>query len=238
MFHRRLGRIASMFVPCGVAIPVIRGPLRGMKWIAGSAAGGGKGLSVILNLVEPEQLDIAKKLVPADGVCFDIGANVGLYTLLFAARCRQTFAFEPLPRNIRYLSKTLHVNKVNNVTIVPCAVSDSKGLSLFHEGVNCAMGKLSNIGKQPVATISCDEFVDIVGLMPDLIKIDVEGAELSVLNGSKNLLSCRKPVILLSTHGESLRDDCLELLRKVGYTQISSLNGFRGGLGSEFAIMP
>lgn len=233
----RLGIILSKLVPSGMLVPVLRGPLRGVRWIAGSAVGPAKGLSVVLNLTEPEQLEMARKLAPSVGVCWDIGANVGLYTLLLSRYSMHVFAFEPLPRNIWYLARTLEVNGVTNATIVPCAVSDFVGLSAFQEGANSAEGRLDNEGRQPVAVISGDAFASTYGVVPSLVKIDVEGGELSVLKGANKLLLNHKPTIFLSTHGESRKVDCFSFLRNVGYSQFMPLNSDEIDLASEFLVM-
>lgn len=233
----KLGIIFSKLVPSGMIVPVLTGPLRGAKWIAGAAAGEGKGLSVVLNLSEPGQFDMAKKLAPADGICFDIGANVGLYTLLFARYSKCVFAFEPLPRNIRYLSKILEINGVRNAFIMPCAMSDSTELLRFQEGETCALGKLDIRGTQPVIALSCDDFVSAYEVVPSLLKIDVEGSEMSVLKGAESLLSNHKPIILLSTHGEQLRISCLEFLKRMGYSQIVPLDSNEINTASEFAVI-
>jgi len=215
----------------------VRGPLRGAKWISGAAAGAGKGLSIILNLVEPKQLELAKRLAPACDICFDIGANVGLYSLLFARYSKQVFAFEPFPRNISYLSKTLKLNGVGNVIIVPYAVHDSTKLMYFLEDKNFALGRLDNRGKLPCVAVSCDDFVSAYKIVPSLLKIDVEGSEMAVLNGAKNLLSKHRPIVLLSTHNEKLRISCLEILKKMKY-QIQPLDAEKIERASEFVATP
>ena len=53
--------------------------------------------------------------------------------------------------------------------------------------------------------------------MPDVLKIDVEGAELAVLQGGMEILKRRKPTIFLSTHSIELRESCLNLLKEIGY---------------------
>jgi FkbM family methyltransferase len=235
---RKLGMVVAKLIPAGTVVPIFRGPLRGYKWITGAAAGEGKGLSVPLHLSEPEQLDVARRLAPADGICFDIGANVGFYTLLFAKYSKHVFAFEPVPRNIGYLWKMLEVNGVRNATIVPCAVSDSTRLFSLQTGENCALGRLQCIGEQPIAVVSLDDFVFAYKIVPSLLKIDVEGEEMSVLKGAKNLLSNGKPVILLSTHQEALRFECLEFLKGMKYCQVIPLNSHELDRASEFAVIP
>jgi FkbM family methyltransferase len=193
-----------------------------------------RGLSVVLGFVEPKQLGAARELATVNDICFDIGANVGLYSVLFARHCRHVVAFEPVPRNIRFLSRTLEVNSARNVTIVPCAVSDSTGLSRFQHGARWGVGRLSEAGDQPALTVSCDEFVHTQSIVPSLLKIDVEGAEMLVLSGARRLLAEQRPVILLSTHGEGVRKSCLDLLVEMGYTRIVPLDARR----SQFAITP
>jgi FkbM family methyltransferase len=234
MTARRLGSLLSKLIPDGLSLPVLAGPLRGAKWIAGAAAGGGKGLSVVFNRAEPEQLATAEKLAPAGGICLDIGANVGLYTLLLARGAAHVFAFEPFPRNIGYLCRTLEVNRVRNVTVISCAVAEAVALASFAVGDNCALGRLSAAGDQPVVTISVDAFAAAYGIAPSLMKIDVEGAELAVLKGARDTLARRHPVILLSTHGDDARRECLQLLTRLEY-DIAPLNRPTVDDASEFA---
>jgi FkbM family methyltransferase len=205
------------FVPSNVAFPIVRGPLKSSKWISGAAPGEAKGLSVLFNLSENAQIKQAMKFLKKDAVCFDVGANVGMYSLLFAKYSRFVYAFEPLPRNISYLKRTLQINNVENVCIVSMAMACATGVMHFQEG-NCnSEGKLCEDGKLTVNTISCDDFVSNHEA-PNLVKIDVEGAELSVLQGAKNTLLEHTPNILLSTHSQKLKNDCLDLLRSMDYT--------------------
>lgn len=224
-------RYLTNIVPSGLALPVVRGAW----WIAGAAAGQGNGLSVIANLAEPVQLDHAVRLATPEAIFFDIGANVGLYTILMARRCRHVYAFEPLPRNLRYLARAVEINRLSNVTIVPCAVADRVALTYFEAGENCATGYVAETGAQPVLTVSCDEFMDRCGVVPSLLKIDVEGGEIVVLRGASRSLASR-PHILLSTHSDALRNECLDLLRSRGYTAFQRLDDGSLPGAAEFVI--
>ena len=228
----------SKFIPKYIPLPIIRGPLRGFKWITSAAAGEAKGLSILVNFVEPKQIAIAKKLMREDFICFDIGANVGLYSLLFSRYAKSVYAFESLLRNVQYLAKTLAYNSVKNVKIIPYAVSNTNKPSFFKEGLDHSRGKLDNNGNIPILTISLDMFVSKTKINPNLIKIDVEGAELCVLKGAKNLLSNEKPIILLSTHGYQTKIDCLRYLKKLNYQEIKILNASSIEKASEFVIKP
>ena len=234
--RRRLLMGAASLVPRGIVLPIVAGPLKGMRWIAGAAPGVGKGLSVVVNQAEPQQMAAAAALVPDGGVCFDIGANVGLYTLLMARRAARVYAFEPLPRNVRYLAATVAANRLTNVTIVPCAVAASVGLAAFAEGADWGRGSLGAGGTQPVGTVSVDAVVERTGSAPALLKIDVEGAEMDVLTGAAALLASHRPALLLSTHSDALRAACLQRLREIGYRRIRPLNAAAEAEASEFAI--
>ncbi len=207
-----------------LAYPVLRGPLRGTRVILGAAAGPGGGASIYLNRVEPQQtLAFAAALNPGD-VVFDLGANVGYYTLLAARRVGPrgaVFAFEPAARNIAYLYRHLELNRVTNVTLVTAACSDALTLEAFSTGGNCAMGHLGDDGNPgaavPVLTVPVDAIVQRFGAMPRVIKVDVEGAELAVLRGAQDTLRRAKPTLFLSTHSDRLRQACLDTLALCGY---------------------
>jgi FkbM family methyltransferase len=210
-----------------VAYPVVRGPLRGARFILGALAGEGGGATVYFNMIEAEQTSAFVKTMREGYVLFDIGANVGYYTILGArlvgSRGR-VFAFEPALRNLVYLNRHVLINKASNVSIISAACSDALSLTVFESGENFATGHLidsKNVGNSKgiclVPTVSVDTVVQQLGIYPDVIKADVEGAELSVLKGAHITLQQVKPQIFLSTHSEELRSACLEYLKKIGY---------------------
>lgn len=220
-------------------MPYYDGPLKGKKWLVGSAAGEGKGMSVVINRAEFEMMNYAENLLKNNKdfrVCFDIGANAGLYTLLFSKYAEKVYAFEPLPRNIKYLARILEINKVRRCSIVPAAVSSCSKISFFSEGANCALGKLDTNGTMPVLVITCDQFFSETGIIPDLLKIDVEGEELNLLEGAEKLLDQHHPSILLSTHSDQLRVDCFDFLTRKNYMTFIPLNSESLEKASEFAI--
>jgi FkbM family methyltransferase len=210
-------------IPVGAVLPIVSGPLRGARWLAGAAAGEARGLSVLVNRCEPTALARVASLVRPDDVCFDLGANVGLYSLLFARRARQVVAFEPSPRNLAFLVRTHAANRCENVTVVPWAVSDADGMTRFTAGPNIAQGHLSTAGEQPTATTSLDSFVRTFGVTPSLIKMDVEGAELAVLQGASALLREAAPRLVIEMHSPGLHEGCIGLLRSHGYTRFEQV---------------
>ena len=231
--------------------PVVRGPLRGSWYILGATAGEAGGVSVHFGLQEVEQSRCLTNLLKAGQVFFDVGANVGFYSLLGARLVRSTgrvVAFEPMPRNLAFLYRHVRLNRADNVTILPLACADALSTELFVAGENHALGRLEGSNGEPkttssqspgllVATISLDAAAEKLGLRPDVIKIDVEGAELRVLQGAANILTQVRPVLLLSVHSDQLRKACLAHLSERDY-RIAPLNSPSIQGATEFLAKP
>lgn len=225
---RRAGRaIYGKLLPRR-AYTVMRGHLRGAKFVLGALEGEGGGGSVYFNLVEPEQTACFAENVNAGDVFFDVGANVGYYTILgsrLVGKNGLVVAFEPVARNLAHLFNHVEINKLENVSIVSSACSDEIALAAFSTGPNNAMGHLTGENNSEtsaknlmlVPTITLDAVAERLGVIPNVLKIDVEGAELTVLRGASGKILPAKPKIFLSLHSETLRTDCLEYLEKFGY---------------------
>lgn len=233
---RNILRPLARLIPDNLALPVVTGPLKGLRWISGAAPGRGKGLSVCWNRTEREQIAAAEALAPRGGLCFDVGANVGLYTLLLARHAAQVVAFEPAPRNLRHLWAHVQRNGLDNVQVIPAAASDSQSMTGFETGRDPGRGHLSDSAGQIVTTVRLDDVAARLGRMPDLIKIDVEGAEAAVLRGAIDILRHRRPTLLLSTHGPKVRRQCMDLLTVLGYEPATPLNGDTPEEASEFVM--
>ncbi len=226
-FLRRVGRTVYGKILPRRAYRVMRGHLRGAKFVLGTLEGEGGGGSVYFNLVEPEQTSVFVENLADGDVFFDVGANVGYYTVLGSRLVGENglvVAFEPVARNLAHLYNHVALNKLENVSIIPAACSDEISLAAFSTGPNNAMGHLTDENNEMpgknlmlVPTVTLDEVAERLGVVPDVLKIDVEGAELSVLRGASSKILPAKPKIFLSLHSEILRTDCLEYLRKFGY---------------------
>jgi FkbM family methyltransferase len=176
---------------------------------------------------------------PGDTV-FDIGANIGLYTLPAALKLRGTgsvYAFEPVPLWFQRLRENIKLNRLSSTSNV---FTYNVGLSDKDERCNLVMkevqgsgmgGISSNYPTQmekdktvviPVQLFRGDDFLLEKGISwPNVVKIDVEGAELAVLQGLEKTLQysgCRfilcevHPVLMNDSHGEVQK-----LLEKYGY---------------------
>lgn len=203
-------------------MPVLQGPLRGARWLVGASDHG-----CWLGSYEYRKQRVFQRLVREGSVVYDIGANVGFYTVLaskLAGRSGRVYAFEPVPRNCRFLRKHVEMNRAANVSVIEMAVSSTNGEAAFDSSGSHAMGHLDTRGTLKVRTISVDSFVfDQAMPAPAVIKIDVEGAEVDVLTGSRETLRRHRPCILLATHGDAIQQECCRILKNHDFV-LTSLN--------------
>ncbi len=163
---------------------------------------------------EPEIVALLKTLVDPGRDAIDIGANVGLYTVLISDLLfepQKTLAVEPTPRAGRLLSLNLERNNVSKKVIVyRGAVGEAAGSitmnvipgkeeyssrnDLTHHAI---AGERSEQIVVPCQTV--DALVDLWRLKPGFMKIDVEGAERTVLAGAKKTIHEFRPVILFES---------------------------------------
>lgn len=195
-------------------LPVLAGPLAGARWIAASAL-----QSCLEGSYELENQQLLVEWLQPGAVVFDVGANVGFFTLL-AARLvgsgGRVIAFEPVPQALASLRRHLELNHLDNVTVIPAAVSAEAGQAHFQQHTDLTMGRLGDQGELEVELVSLDGLLDELP-KPSLLKIDVEGEEVNVLRGASRLLREQRPMLLLATHGSAVHEQCCGLLREAGY---------------------
>ena len=183
---------------------------------------------------EVEQEQVFLEMVPNRKV-FDIGANIGIFTLLAASRGAEVFAFEP-SRMVRIqLKRNIDLNRLEErITIVPEAVADTQGTTCFFEtrNDNWGVGRIFLYGHTPdesvhytVPTKTLDQFVAELG-MPDVVKMDIEGAEWLVLRGAScTLADHNAPDFLIEFHPGEIQalggsiETCISQLRAFGFKQ-------------------
>lgn len=200
-------RAPLRLIPKSAAVPIMSGPNRGMRWIPGSLTHG-----CWLGTYERHSAKFIASQVQPGMTVFDVGANVGYYTLLMSRRVGHTgrvFAFEPNQANIAILKKHILLNGLKNVEVIEAAVSDEAGNSLFL-GAG-ATGTLSTTGT-PVRTVVLDDCP-----IPDFIKMDIEGAETYALRGSSRILNKRHTNWFIALHREAFQE-VPRLLDASGYS--------------------
>jgi FkbM family methyltransferase len=199
----------------GIYVKIKSGPLKGKKWIVTS---GGK---FIQGDQEKYKTDAFMKNFAAGDVFFDIGAHFGYYSAIAAMinnGSGQVFAFEPRPMNAGFFRKHMKINDFKNVTLIEAAVGETDKDVHFDTGHGSATGHVSNNGDISVKQVSIDRMVkDSFLPVPGFIKIDVEGGEIEVLRGSKEVISKYKPKMIIATHTPECYQFVIEFLDRNKY---------------------
>lgn len=198
-------------------VSVRSGLNKGMLWVAGSSVH-----ACWLGHYEQEKQALVKRLTKPGMKVFDIGANAGFYTLAFSRLVGATghvWSFEPYAGNALNLMRHLALNDIANTTLVQTAVAARAGVSGFKTEFSDSEWRMSDqAGTYMVPTIALDQLV-ASGILPvpDIIKLDVEGAEAQVLEGASNLLGQGKTSLLIALHGTEPFRQCVALLGRLRY---------------------
>ncbi|HUA74451.1 MAG TPA: FkbM family methyltransferase [Solirubrobacteraceae bacterium] len=190
---------------------------------AGAAAGYALGTS------EPLIQDLFAAHVPPGGVVWDVGANIGFYSLIAARLVGEggkVIAFEPLPDNQRAVLRNVELNGLGNVELVALALSDSEGEAELEIHDSPTWAKLDTSGdtafkRDTAASGSVRVEVSTLDAQlarlpaPQLVKMDIEGAEVAALRGASKLLGECRPALICELHGTNAA--VVELLRAHDY---------------------
>jgi FkbM family methyltransferase len=166
------------------------------------------GLSTLLGGgFERVELEEASQLARPATTAIDVGANVGLHTVVLARAVGpggKVLAFEPEPSNLSRLRDNVRRNGLNNVEIHPFALADRAGAAVLHlasDGLYHSIGAIyeGGIGRDiRVPTQTLDAVWKSAGCpMVSFVKIDTEGTELIVLQGAELLLAVHGPTLLI-----------------------------------------
>jgi FkbM family methyltransferase len=163
----------------------------------------------------------------------DVGGHIGLVAMPASQVVDaggKVYAFEPGTANLRYLRRHLELNHIDNVEVVDALVGDQHGDTVFFEqagptGQNSVVVKKNHdlYSQTTRRQITLDAFCDKRALAPDVVKIDVEGAEIMVLRGARQMLARCLPTIFLSVHPHELTllgsstAELSELIDQIGY---------------------
>jgi FkbM family methyltransferase len=191
-------------------------------------------VTYVSGLYEPNSLIVARELLPEGGVFVDVGASVGLFSLLGARKVGpsgRVFSFEPSVRDFKRLAEHLELNRLDNVKATRLAIADSIGSATLtiaseahsgHNTIGSAFGHqgIEAIGAERVRTTTLDHFLDCHQVNRlDLVKLDIEGSELKALSGMRGALERLRPSLMfevfeaaLEINGASV--DALEAILK------------------------
>jgi FkbM family methyltransferase len=186
---------------------------------------GSRGFFMMRDYYEP-LLEILDSILKPGEVFFDCGANQGIFTLAAAKLVGEkgkVLSIEPQPYAVKCINENLKLNQLDNVTVTEAAVSDQKGrVTLDLSQSEVAASIVSDFGGSntlEVETVTLDDMAEEIHTMPDVIKLDVEGAEYMALQGAIEVIDTSKPVLVLEVWDAS-DEHCSqfhELLQARGY---------------------
>ncbi len=192
---------------------IAMGPLKGLTFSGGE-------LIYRLGVYELHIQYALEGMLRTGQIFYDIGANNG-YLSLLGARCvgetGKVFAFEPLPENAARARALMEENQIGNYQLTPKAVASKPGVAEFYLGDdhNAHTPSLIRGRREHAITVdvtTLDQFAEDHP-WPNLIKMDIEGAEVMALRGSTELLSSdHPPKWLIEVHSDDNEQDLREIL--------------------------
>jgi FkbM family methyltransferase len=199
-----------------------RGIGRGLRFNSGRSMAG-----YMLGTAEPD-VQLALMSIVLEGMSvFDLGANVGFISMI-AARLvgpgGYVISIEPLPANVRQIRHNAALNRFAHVTVCEAAIGREDGEACFDTTDFPTTGRLHNetriheekTGELKVAVRQLDSVIADSGFpQPDIIKMDVEGAETDVLAGASRTLTSARPLMLIELHGTN--ESVAQALEEYGY---------------------
>jgi FkbM family methyltransferase len=162
-----------------------------------------------------------KNFLYPGGTFVDVGAHIGYFTLIAAdivGPKGRVIAFEPDPRNASILTANVNsAGKDDMVKIVRAAVGAKSGTILFQSGHDYC-SRIAAEGERSETIVVVQRTLNEFDLpQGTVIKVDVEGAEVDVLQGATNHLEDKKTTWIIEAHRSDLEQTILTILRQYGY---------------------
>jgi FkbM family methyltransferase len=155
----------------------------------------------------------------------DVGANYGVYTVAMGRAVKSdgaVWAFEPTEQTLGFLRQTVTANSLSNVSVCPVALSDHAGTGFLSLQANCELNTLvagAAPSAQPVQLSTLEAQHAALGMGTiDFIKLDAEGAELSIIDGSRRFFSEQSPLVMFEVKTDvAINAKLPEAFRGLGY---------------------
>lgn len=186
-----------------------------------------QGYGLLRGVLEPEVQEALRRHVAPGATVFDVGANIGFFSLLAAALAGPTGrveAFEPVPANAEATRANAALNGFHTVTVHEVAVSDHQGFERLCVPAETSWAHLADRGwhrdterEFTVPLVVLDqEIAEGRVPVPSVVKIDVEGSEVSVLSGLRETLAANDLIVICELHRTN--DEVVHLMSALGYT--------------------
>lgn len=189
--------------------------------------------AIALAVYERYETELFRSKIKPNMTIVDIGANLGYYTAIASGRAGEqgkVIAFEPEPNFFKLLSRNISRNNMKNVKLFEMAIADKNGeaelfLSKENKGHNSLIHSDELKTSTRIKMTTLDEFLSSQKITKaDIIKMDIEGAEILAIEGMENTLIKHTPLLFLEFSPHSIIKlnrnpiDFLSILHKIGYS--------------------
>lgn len=226
--------IMNNIYPNGSVVILRHGPAAGSKWYRYKC----HEAWMAMGLYEPHVAELIVDILGPGDVFYDVGANAGYFSLIASkavGREGKVVIFEPVPFNIDVIKKQIKANNLCNCILEPVALSSSAGTASLVVPNRNANAHLTDFVSNHfitndndkiihVETNTLDHYIDKYP-SPNLIKMDIEGAEVEALIGASLTLTSCAPTFIISTHNPELHKNVISILLESDY-EVIDLPGF------------
>jgi len=207
-------RAPLRLIPRETILTIRSGAAAGLKWKVGAGDHG-----CWLGTYELQKQRAWVNFLRPSMTVYDIGAQAGFYSLVSARAvgpAGRVYSFEPCPYECRFLLDNVKANRLPNIRVIQAAVSASSGFAGITVDKDQTQNSLCALEDTLLSVpVLCLDQIEIPP--PDLIKMDVEGAESDVLIGGRTLIKTKRPVIFVALHGTEQIEKCSVILRQYDY---------------------
>lgn len=235
LFSKLSHQIIRSLYPLDSVRPVLRGPLKGLRFVVRP----GMGTTFSLGIDAYNHRYFLDKVKPGMKI-YDVGGNCGQMTLLFARLTGPTgrvITMEPVPKNFQFLKRNIELNGFSHVTAREMAAGRTPGTVRFRydDASHMEGGMADHEGAcshcEGIIEVKCDTLDHVLaetGIAPDFLKLDVEGGGAEVIAGAQELFTKHRPLMYFELH--TATKTCpehlaaLELRERFGY-QLQTIDG-------------
>jgi len=184
------------------------------------------GQRIALGKYEKYEAAILMSQINSNSVCVDVGANIGYYALLMALKAKKVYAIEPDKDCFEILKKNVKENNLKNVVLLNIGASDKKEKKyLMRDEKNQGNSKINDKNGETILTRTLDNML-INEQKISLIKVDTQGWETQVIEGTKKIIKRDRPTLFLEYTPREYRNNKMINFLKNNYQNIWSINDF------------
>jgi FkbM family methyltransferase len=188
---------------------------------------------LVRGTLETSVQEAMRRTVASGGTFYDIGANLGFFSLLGARMAGpdgRVIAFEPHPANAALIKENATLNGLQTIHVCELALGRQTGADLLYDVAEASWSRLVGYGRHPdargtvsVSVAAIDDLLEEGRVPPpEVVKIDAEGAELDILAGMARTLAARRPALICELHATNAA--FVDLMDSSGY-RVENLDG-------------